>query len=54
VRDCADVGTLLHGGLPDGYTAQTHPLPRGAEDTCQLVQSVSGQSARFAGLGAGD
>lgn len=53
VQDCADLGTLLHGGLPDGYAVQPQPLSRGMEDRCQLVHMASGRVADFTGLGAG-
>lgn len=54
VQDCADVGTLLHGGLPGGYEVQAQSLPRGAESHCRLVHPASGHSAAFTGLGAGN
>lgn len=54
VQDCADVGTLLHGGLPEGYEVQAQSLPRGAESHCRLVHPASGRSADFTGLGAGN
>lgn len=54
VQDCADVGTLLHGGLPGGYEVQAQSLPRGAESQCRLVHPASGRSADFTGLGAGN
>lgn len=54
VRDCADVGGLLHGGLPEGYGASPQPLARGAEGVCQIVHQASGHADTFTGLGAGD
>lgn len=54
VQDCADIGTLLHGGLPDGYEVQAQSLPRGAESHCRLVHQASGHSANFTGLGSGN
>jgi MSHA pilin protein MshA len=54
VQDCADVGTLLHGGLPAHYAVPAQPLPRGAESHCRLVHPASGHSAAFTGLGAGN
>jgi MSHA pilin protein MshA len=54
VQDCADVGTLLHGGLPGGYEVQAQSLPRGAESQCRLLHPASGRSADFTGLGAGN
>lgn len=54
VQDCADVGTLLHGDLPEGYEVQAQALPRGAESHCRLVHPASGHSADFTGLGAGN
>ncbi|MDZ7857163.1 type II secretion system protein [Sphaerotilus sp.] len=53
VQDCANVGTLLHGGLPAPYEAQAQPLPRGSESSCRLLHPASGRSAEFTGLGAG-
>jgi MSHA pilin protein MshA len=54
VQDCADVGTLLHGGLPEGYEVQAQSLPRGAEGRCRLVHPTNGGSTNFTGLGAGN
>jgi MSHA pilin protein MshA len=54
VQDCADVGTLLHGGLPGGYAVQALSLLRGAEGHCRLVHPASGHAADFIGLGAGN
>ncbi|MEX8492995.1 hypothetical protein [Sphaerotilus sp.] len=53
VHDCTDLGTLLHGGLPNGYEVQARPLPRGTEGDCHLVHPASGRLASFTGLGTG-
>jgi MSHA pilin protein MshA len=53
VHDCADLGKLLHGGMPDGYAVQSQPLSHGTERSCQLMHTASGRAADFTGLGAG-
>lgn len=52
-RDCADVGALLLGGLPEGYAVAAAPLARGQEARCTLRQLSTGAEAGFIGLGAG-
>ncbi|MEK8052539.1 type II secretion system protein [Ideonella sp. DXS22W] len=52
-RDCADVGALLLGGLPEGYEVARTPLPRGQEALCTMRQRDTGAVAQFIGLGAG-
>jgi MSHA pilin protein MshA len=54
VQDCADVGALLHGGLPDAYRAEPQPIGHGVEAACRLVHLDSGASATFTGVGTGD
>ncbi|MEY4908697.1 MAG: hypothetical protein RL260_2415 [Pseudomonadota bacterium] len=54
VQDCADIGSLLHGGLPDAYRAEPQPIGRGAEAVCRLSHLGSGDSATFTGTGTGD
>jgi hypothetical protein len=53
VRDCADVATLLHGGLRAGYEVSPQSLPPGTERHCRVVHPASGRSAGFTGLGTG-
>jgi MSHA pilin protein MshA len=52
-RNCADVGALLLGGLPEGYAVTPSPLARGQEARCTLRQLATGSQAGFIGLGAG-
>lgn len=53
VDDCDDVGSILQGGLPTGYTVASMALAtNGATGICR----VTGQGAKFAdftGIGAG-
>jgi MSHA pilin protein MshA len=53
VTDCDDVGGILLGGLPTGYTVGSVALATlGATGTCVVTQTSSGLTANFQGLGA--
>lgn len=53
-RDCTDVGSLLLGGVPEGYVVRAAPLARGRDTLCTLQQLATGDEAGFVGIGAGD
>jgi hypothetical protein len=55
VDNCAAVGRLFFGGLPDGYAVADRPLgPRnGVEASCTVTQLHGGLSQRFSGVSAG-
>lgn len=50
VANCTDIGTLLQGGLPSGYTITSTALTAGNSATC-TVNGPSGSSATFSGTG---
>lgn len=54
VADCDEVGSLLQGGLPSGYTVGAIALAgNGTTATCTVTQTSSSKTATFAGIGAG-
>lgn len=54
VDNCDDTGTILQGGLPNGYTVAVGNLsPVGTTANCAVTQTASGLSRPFAGIGAG-
>jgi MSHA pilin protein MshA len=53
ITDCNQVGTILVGGLPTGYTVATGAVATlGATASCTLTQTASTLTATFQGLGA--
>jgi prepilin-type N-terminal cleavage/methylation domain-containing protein len=50
VSNCTNVGPLLQGGLPSGYTITSSAISAGASVSCTL-NGPSGTSATFVGLG---
>ncbi len=58
VDNCDDVGSILIGGLPSGYTVAAAALDNGAGDalgdaaTCTVTQTSSGKTATFQGIQA--
>lgn len=55
VDDCIDVGSLLTGGIPAGYTVTTPDaiVGNGTSVTCDVTQDASGDAGTFTGIGAG-
>ncbi|OGB00747.1 MAG: prepilin-type N-terminal cleavage/methylation domain-containing protein [Burkholderiales bacterium RIFCSPHIGHO2_12_FULL_69_20] len=54
VDDCNDLGTVMQGGLPTGYTVADGALAaNGTEATCTITQTDGGLTATFVGIGAG-
>lgn len=56
VRDCAQVGALLVGGLPSPYAVTPQPLDDGApgrETRCTIALADGSASAAFIGVAAG-
>lgn len=49
VDDCADVGTLLQGGLPTGYSASGGAINPDESKTCTVAKGS--YSADFTGVG---
>lgn len=60
VDNCDDVGSLLQGGLPTGYTVASSALGTGAAGSngvsgnCTLTQTASSATATFVGISAGN
>ncbi|MBP6900997.1 MAG: type II secretion system protein [Burkholderiaceae bacterium] len=61
ISNCDQVGTILQGGMPSGYTVATLPIDgadsavaNGDEDTCTITQTNGGATATFTGLAAGN
>jgi MSHA pilin protein MshA len=53
VDDCQDVGSVLQGGLPTGYSVASVALAtNGATGTCTVTGQGS-KTATFTGIGAG-
>lgn len=54
VDDCNDLGTVMQGGLPAGYTVADGALAaNGTEATCTVTQTDGSATATFTGIGAG-
>jgi MSHA pilin protein MshA len=62
VDDCNDLGSIMQGGLPTGYTVGTAALgtgnagSNGVEATCTITQTISGATATatITGISAGN
>ncbi len=58
MTNCNQVGSILLGGLPAGYTVAALTLDDGAGQalgdvaTCTVTQTVSGRTANFQGINA--
>ncbi len=57
VDDCDDVGSLLQGGMPTGYSVTTdtiHATINGTTNTgCIITQASTSNTTTFAGISAG-
>jgi len=61
VDNCDDLGSILQGGLPTGYTVAALPIDgsdatvsNGDEDTCTITQTAGGATTTFTGIAAGN
>ena len=60
VDDCSDLGSMLLGGLPTGYTVAAAALGSGlagsnsVEASCTLTQTDGSVTATFTGISAGN
>jgi MSHA pilin protein MshA len=60
VDNCNDLGTIMQGGLPAGYTVADGALGAGtaganaAEATCTVTQTDGSATATFTGISAGN
>jgi MSHA pilin protein MshA len=55
VDNCDDVGSLMQGGLPTGYTVASSAIGagNGTTGTCTVTQTSGGATANFTGIRAG-
>jgi MSHA pilin protein MshA len=54
VDNCSDLGSIMQGGLPAGYTVAAGAMAaNGTEASCTLTQTDGGATATFTGIGAG-
>ena len=53
IRDCNEVGGLMQGGLPTGYTVVSKALTKGVSDVCTM-QLSGAPDTTFVGIGAAD
>ncbi len=51
VANCTDVGSLLQGGLPTGYTITAAAIAPDATASCTLTQTTGGATTTFSALG---
>ncbi len=60
VDDCDDVGKVMQGGLPTGYTIAAAALgtgnagSNGVEADCTITQTTGGATGTFKGISAGN
>ncbi|QEY14774.1 type II secretion system protein [Cellvibrio sp. KY-GH-1] len=53
ITDCNQVGTILVGGMPAGYTVASQAIATlGVTATCVVTQTSSTKTANFQGVGA--
>ncbi|MEH0167926.1 type II secretion system protein [Paucibacter sp. JuS9] len=54
IRNCNEVGTVLQGGLPTGYTVAAGPITNiGDNLVCTVTQTSTTATANFTAIGAG-
>jgi MSHA pilin protein MshA len=56
IQNCNEVGTLMQGGMPDGYTVAANEISttaNGVEDNCTITQTSTSATGTFKGLSAG-
>ena len=60
VDNCEDLGTIMQGGMPTGYTIAAAALgtgsagSNGVEATCTITQTNGGETGTFTGISAGN
>jgi len=54
IADCDEVGTIMAGGIPAGYTVGSDALTgNGTTAICTVTQTATTNTAGFTGIGAG-
>ena len=51
VGNCNEVGSLMDGGVPDGYNVEDEAISDGATTDCTVTQTSSSNTATFTGIG---
>ena len=51
ITDCNQVGNIMQGGVPSGYTVGALGISSGATQTCVVTQSTTSSTANFVGIG---
>ena len=61
VSNCTDIGSLMQGGMPSGYTSATSVLlgtgaagSNGIEATCTITQTAGSATGTYTGISAGN
>ena len=61
VSNCTDIGSLMQGGMPSGYTSATSVLlgtgaagSNGIEATCTITQTAGVATGTYTGISAGN
>ncbi len=61
VDNCNDLGSILQGGMPSGYTVTAGDIngsdatvANGDEDSCTITQDDGGATSTFTGIAAGN
>ena len=61
VSNCTDIGSIMQGGLPTGYTSATSVLlgtgaagSNGIEATCTITQTAGVATGTYTGISAGN
>ena len=61
VSNCTDIGSILQGGMPTGYTSATSVLlgtgaagSNGIEATCTITQTAGSATGTYTGISAGN
>ena len=57
VDNCNDLGSILQGGIPDGYTVADgviHATLNGQEASCSITQTGTTTPLTFTGISAGN
>ena len=51
VANCNEVGSLMQGGIPTGYTVEDQAITAGSTENCTVTQTSSSATLDFVGIG---
>lgn len=56
VDDCNDIGSIMQGGIPSGYTVADNTLTttNGSAANCTVTQTATSNTKTFSGISAGN